>query len=1337
MKIILRMNNVNYDITNLVDKNNLSRTVEMKHTINGEFHTASIYIPLVKQYELGTSIDFSRAIIRNSLVTIEIDSIKYQWRIMSDTVTNKLNDTYAHDIALIDRRSELTGINLPGLTLTQRSFVSTEKVRASATIETDEGANDTRIDRKYLGVSVSEINKNNVKGYMLYDARGAYILPQLWQQKVAANLCASAVNGINNKHTVLFNKIVAANDPSIIEITGSNIMLKKKDLKYNINLSTTALREIIADTVAFPKQEKPNLVKLKSNAILIIKALIGSTAIYSREYVIDKEEANIAFNFDYTPSVDNVTITLTAEVKSIPYQTRIQKLDSSYNKYGTSQQTGGGITSWITYYFPWYGFDSCTYNYTYYNNLGQDRHTHDFSGIISGNSKTCIDNAITISGSTTTLPQVYILAGSRGGVGVAYFYKSFTPKAAQSSDPLAASSLAELPTYISLANYSIIVETTNLEKSETTKNLGEWLDHILGSVFINEDIPYTLEASTRARLSEYISPEFTIKDYNLYQAISEVAEFLGGVDWEITPNNEIKFIFFDELPIQDLPTANIDQQAEDGSSDLNGYQSSLQINAENISLQSLTNEGWYNIRSEEDGNINISNDKIMIKTSYPINAIYKAEIKGINYNVPDYNASTVINITPRIVEYEEWKTLPSQYSIEDETDDVGRRTFLKGNTLYYKRGEPGIYGLGYCGGVEPGFWTTAVGNRAIFETGATQIFTENSYISTYNTTQVDQGNTTDSAFKLKIRYYPFTDAKTFIYKDDLSGFQLERIAYMNESAQVNDPNLLGSVAKSRVNRLGGTEYTKSGYISSMSDLPRLGSANSAGQRLTELVTQTTDSYIKYFATYINDYNKISTFVGKKSDYRLYEVPNKNILKSTRVKRVRFAIGPVADTSDNLPFDTHYSKIFENMTYEPTNTPKNPKHLPPNLVRLAVNNKIVYLPVITGNIGSTAFWKFEAKDNYSVGENYSTHVLDSKTWKLQQDVSYVNEYGNFDNQLGLTFLRGEVNFPQIYPDATTVDPVTGSSIFYEAVDYDKDAREVLSVEYQYSFHSTNNDKVMLFNGITNINSLFNGTTAYDIVASPCYYKPNKEDIFVDFSKIDPYTNTNYIRFGSSGVGLPGTYRLYMNATPTKQSTNAGMVLYDNRTRKLIMWIKYPGFVTPRNSFTTTVYVRMLDTKPPLIDVDFLIPNQFLELDIPNQRFKAGITGDQVSDYLTPYKQVPGYIFDGIYLDGDLLDVVYPQAALSSNVTLYLKYTPITSTKTWVETNNTIYDEEINPVYEYEVPPTDYTQFLPAVNNYNKGHVLRVRPYIITLYGGEYFPEYDNGFILTTAKYYTIV
>ena len=180
MKIILRMNNFNYDITKLVDTNNLERTVEMKQTIDGQFYSGSIYIPNVKADELGELVDLSRAIIRNSLITIEIDSKKFQWRVMADNVVDKLNGTYSHDIALIDRRSELTGFNLPNLSLTQRSFVSTEKVRGliwgggfpyfevsllDNNIFYPNASPFVSADNKAF--SIMEFNKNNVKGYML------------------------------------------------------------------------------------------------------------------------------------------------------------------------------------------------------------------------------------------------------------------------------------------------------------------------------------------------------------------------------------------------------------------------------------------------------------------------------------------------------------------------------------------------------------------------------------------------------------------------------------------------------------------------------------------------------------------------------------------------------------------------------------------------------------------------------------------------------------------------------------------------------------------------------------------------------------------------------------------------------------------------------------------------------------------------------------------------------------------------------------------------------------------------------------------------------------------
>ena len=49
MKIILRMNNFNYDITHLVDTSNLEKPVEMKLTIDGQFHTGSILLKSLKQ----------------------------------------------------------------------------------------------------------------------------------------------------------------------------------------------------------------------------------------------------------------------------------------------------------------------------------------------------------------------------------------------------------------------------------------------------------------------------------------------------------------------------------------------------------------------------------------------------------------------------------------------------------------------------------------------------------------------------------------------------------------------------------------------------------------------------------------------------------------------------------------------------------------------------------------------------------------------------------------------------------------------------------------------------------------------------------------------------------------------------------------------------------------------------------------------------------------------------------------------------------------------------------------------------------------------------------------
>ena len=53
MKIILRMNEINYDITPIVDISNLHKEVEMEISTEGTFNTASFVIPSAEQFELG------------------------------------------------------------------------------------------------------------------------------------------------------------------------------------------------------------------------------------------------------------------------------------------------------------------------------------------------------------------------------------------------------------------------------------------------------------------------------------------------------------------------------------------------------------------------------------------------------------------------------------------------------------------------------------------------------------------------------------------------------------------------------------------------------------------------------------------------------------------------------------------------------------------------------------------------------------------------------------------------------------------------------------------------------------------------------------------------------------------------------------------------------------------------------------------------------------------------------------------------------------------------------------------------------------------------------------
>ena len=90
----------------------------------------------------------------------------------------------------------------------------------------------------------------------------------------------------------------------------------------------------------------------------------------------------------------------------------------------------------------------------------------------------------------------------------------------------------------------------------------------------------------------------------------------------------------------------------------------------------------------------------------------------------------------------------------------------------------------------------------------------------------------DLSIQFQVTYSNLTNSRARVYKDDQSGFERERIKYMNESANVNETDSIGSYAQQLVNRLGGTKVSISGVADDWSEIAELGDMDSQGRVYT-------------------------------------------------------------------------------------------------------------------------------------------------------------------------------------------------------------------------------------------------------------------------------------------------------------------------------------------------------------------------------------------------------------------------------------------------------------------------------------------------------------------------
>ena len=408
--------------------------------------------------------------------------------------------------------------------------------------------------------------------------------------------------------------------------------------------------------------------------------------------------------------------------------------------------------------------------------------------------------------------------------------------------------------------------------------------------------------------------------------------------------------------------------------------------------------------------------------------------------------------------------------------------------------------MSYYGETEGRLIGDANVTRALYETILTARSREIGELVTRNGTasQDDPGLTGDLLIELQITYSNLTNSRARVYKDDQSGFERERVKYMNESANVNETDSIGSYSQQLVNRLGGTKLSISGVADDWSDIAELGDMDSQG-RVYTLITVRPSVKIEYDYMLVQDYNVISSYIGVNSRHRVEEISSGSTTKRT----LRY-VSKLVFTDTPRTFSTRlidYTKLLDTLGGTSGNG-LNYGYLECN--HSNGDKKKIHLSLDSDSKGKTIEIKWNMRNNYSAGLKRYSYFNGSDTIYMNSDVAYTDYYGKV-NDIYFTVYFDSLNTYDraLYPEATADD---GDGLFTVITDtIDKDAGEILQGLIEIPILSES-DNIRVYDGFAKWNRVVEGTGR--VRAGLLTYTPIKKRYKGQFKPYTRcYTNSN--------------------------------------------------------------------------------------------------------------------------------------------------------------------------------------------------------------------------------------
>lgn len=598
-----------------------------------------------------------------------------------------------------------------------------------------------------------------------------------------------------------------------------------------------------------------------------------------------------------------------------------------------------------------------------------------------------------------------------------------------------------------------------------------------------ESQEYLLDPVFAEKYKNELSPEFSFTNCTLFEALMQVGGYIHAIPrliprWERDHTlSEIDYyVTFDKLGGSEEAPKMPPMIYQDHTVSSNSWCGTLDSPAQNLcntediiggAVTELGND-YITVRSE-DGEVVIDADNVIIRTSRPIQQVVKLECGFI----PQYEngQEPVGDITSYVYESAEYSTLSSYWGTA--------YPYSKGYALCYSQGDNKITGLSFVlkdsTTVGTAFNDYAIVNIINAKTGLALKDVNGEFMR---------------QLAFKVTYVPIVTTRVQTRKPCMDdGGDVNNALIYNQGANVAETSFYGEKMRGAIARLGQEVEQRTYDLFKYSQMPKCGQLLD-GKYIAQIDAEYDITKIRVTLTLTKNFNMLSQYVGLDSNYRLYDISEKQSVDRDIIYGESILVG---DRTNVSMHDLCMTKDVNQMIKETLILFKSQTFMKAAVAELRPYDKYgnplspnrnVILPAVVFPFGTSLCFAVSYNDNYGAGYQ-STDVYDGNNRAVQRLVPYTDAYGEIA-LLDVAFGQKGWDNPSIddqkdggkamlYPeDPNYLSPSqmlvsTGQNPFI----IEKDSRERLSIMYQLHFVATRSS-IVIGSGMANFNRYVNGS-----------------------------------------------------------------------------------------------------------------------------------------------------------------------------------------------------------------------------------------------------------------------